>query len=584
MRLLHTQTYELKTFTQDIPPYAILSHTWGEEEVSFRNITDREARNKLKGWSKVVNYCRRADRDGWNYVWIDTCCINKNDTTELGEAINSMFRWYEEAQVCYAYLADVPPLYRSTDRDVKSYPWVWHFRSSRWFTRGWTLQELLAPSFLLFVDCSWGTIGPREEYASEIHKATGIRFKHLRDFRSCNLATKLSWAANRETIREEDRAYSLLGILGVNMTLHYGEGKRAFVRLQRELIRNYYDETILAWGKTSYARKIFNDIPGDVKDDPSIFATSPEMLVHPKSMVTWPFEKRRRGFTIANAGVYINAEVIIFPKAIREREDLYAIKLNCSWVLSAPKSPMMLLLRNPSSNITRALSEKASVSFQRAGDIVTQWNELDSMSWENLGKHDILIREDAEKKIKVTVREYNVVLRGSAENPVSSIGISPKFFCKDPRTQKWKVPTSKHGSFKWPNYHLPRDEALVDKIEIRIPGEIFGYSVGHRGDIYQHRLSLTIVLKCTPRSLSFGIWEDGSLDVTDTEMMNKLLQSDEDEPFPQVVKLPSNHAIRVTATPRLDVSTTSRSFDLAITLEDRHSDRDPPPLGPKWIL
>ncbi|KAF2118786.1 heterokaryon incompatibility protein-domain-containing protein [Lophiotrema nucula] len=258
MRLINTETYKLETFLNNIPPYAILSHTWGEQEILFTDITDDlENAAKLKGWQKVVYCCRRALEDGWQYAWIDTCCINKGDTTELGEAINSMFRWYEDAEVCYAYLADVPPRYYAGTGGVDEVgPWKWHLRSSRWFTRGWTLQELLAPTYLIFLDRTWGLIGSREELASEIQAISGITAKELLNFKTCCLATKLSWAVNRQTTREEDRAYSLLGLLEVNMPLIYGEGERAFQRLQHELIRSYNDESILAWGCKPPFRKI----------------------------------------------------------------------------------------------------------------------------------------------------------------------------------------------------------------------------------------------------------------------------------------------------------------------------------------
>lgn len=257
MRLLNTETYELRTFLGEPPQYAILSHTWGEEEVTLADL-GRRSRTKLQGWSKLVRCCRRAAADGWHWVWIDTCCIDKSNSSELSEAINSMFRWYEAAQICYAYLADVPPLPRggansTASRYVQDFSrarahWAETFAKSRWFTRGWTLQELLAPVFLLFLDHDWGTIASREAMSSHIERATGIGENQLRAFRSCSVATKIAWAAGRRTTREEDRAYSLLGVLGVNMPLIYGEGRKAFVRLQHELIRKYPDESILAWG------------------------------------------------------------------------------------------------------------------------------------------------------------------------------------------------------------------------------------------------------------------------------------------------------------------------------------------------
>lgn len=133
-------------------------------------------------------------------------------------------------------------------RPAPKHPWKWSFRSSRWFTRGWTLQELLAPTFLEFLDRDWNLIGSREEWATEVERATGIEVKQLANFQPCSIATKLSWAAKRQTTRVEDRAYSLLGLLGINMPLIYGEGEKAFTRLQHELIRSSNDESIFAWG------------------------------------------------------------------------------------------------------------------------------------------------------------------------------------------------------------------------------------------------------------------------------------------------------------------------------------------------
>lgn len=136
MRLLETTTLQLKEYQGiEIPQYVVLSHTWGDEEILFSDITSSTAPRK-KGYQKLVNCCKRAKMDGYKWVWIDTCCIDKSSSAELTEAINSMFRWYQNSQICYAYLVDVkgrPASYNIID----------HFRSSRWFTRGWTLQELI---------------------------------------------------------------------------------------------------------------------------------------------------------------------------------------------------------------------------------------------------------------------------------------------------------------------------------------------------------------------------------------------------------------------------------------------------------
>ena len=142
MRLLHTTRLEFEEFYDDqIPRYAILSHRWGRDEVSYQDFL---AGRKLDGAGdkKILACCRYAagDRDmvPINWVWIDTCCIDKSSSAELAEAINSMFRWYQNASICYAYLSDVKK--SNQENLTKS-----EFESSQWFTRGWTLQELIAP-------------------------------------------------------------------------------------------------------------------------------------------------------------------------------------------------------------------------------------------------------------------------------------------------------------------------------------------------------------------------------------------------------------------------------------------------------
>ncbi|KAG7286563.1 hypothetical protein NEMBOFW57_008874 [Staphylotrichum longicolle] len=97
MRLLNTTTLQLSQFHRDIPPYAILSHTWGDEEVTFQEI-DAPEREKKRGWAKVVGCCRQALMDHLDWAWLDTCCIDKTSSAELSEAINSMYGWYENSQ------------------------------------------------------------------------------------------------------------------------------------------------------------------------------------------------------------------------------------------------------------------------------------------------------------------------------------------------------------------------------------------------------------------------------------------------------------------------------------------------------
>ncbi|KAI8282315.1 hypothetical protein K4K60_003645 [Colletotrichum sp. SAR11_57] len=145
MRLLHTTTLDLNEFIGDVPPYAILSHTWENDE---------------------------ARRDGFDWAWLDTCCIDKTSSAELSEAINSMFRWYRQARVCYVYLSDLPSQYPG-DVDRRQ------FHSAKWFTRGWTLQELIAPRAIEFYDQNWEEIGTKASLLDLLHDKTGIRLDIL---------------------------------------------------------------------------------------------------------------------------------------------------------------------------------------------------------------------------------------------------------------------------------------------------------------------------------------------------------------------------------------------------------------------
>jgi hypothetical protein len=234
-----------------IPPYAILSHRWGREEVSFRDMTgDHTALAHRKGFQKIVQCCAKAKSEGHNYVWIDTCCIDKSGSAELSEAINSMFHWYREAEVCYAYLDDV---YSS---DNLANEWSL-FKESRWFTRGWTLQELLAPYEVVFLTHDWQEIGTKRSLSSVISSVTKIDKKTLNEctWNHASIACKMSWASSRNTTRVEDEAYSLMGLFDVNMPLIYGEGQKAFYRLQLEIMKSSDDHSIFAWAPKNLVSK-----------------------------------------------------------------------------------------------------------------------------------------------------------------------------------------------------------------------------------------------------------------------------------------------------------------------------------------
>ncbi|KDR70038.1 hypothetical protein GALMADRAFT_32739, partial [Galerina marginata CBS 339.88] len=239
MRLLDVHQLKFKFFDDTKrPPYAILSHTWGDDEVTLQDF-ETPAATSMAGYAKIKNCFELAIQDGFKYVWIDTCCIDKTSSSELSEAINSMYQWYKSAVVCYVYLFDIQA------GDDQGLP----LSKSRWFRRGWTLQELIAPNTLIFYDRTWTEIGTKFSLQEDISKITGIprealAFKLLSDF---SIAQRMSWAAMRETSRVEDTAYCLMGIFDVNMPTLYGEGQRAFFRLQQEIMKSSDDHSLFVW-------------------------------------------------------------------------------------------------------------------------------------------------------------------------------------------------------------------------------------------------------------------------------------------------------------------------------------------------
>ena len=241
MRLINVHTFKQADRFEDnrTPPYAILSHRWTENEISYQeflNIT-KDALNT--GFAKVANACAQAKQTGLDWIWIETCCIDKTSSAELSMSINSMFRWYRDAKVCFAYLDDVDPTNKDNVED--------QILKSKWFTRGWTLQEMLASRDMQFFDANWEPLGLRSQLSAVISRATRISPEHLEDFRDASVAQKMSWMAGRATTVEEDMAYCMLGIFDLYMDLRYGEGMKAFIRLQEMIISSSPDESIFAW-------------------------------------------------------------------------------------------------------------------------------------------------------------------------------------------------------------------------------------------------------------------------------------------------------------------------------------------------
>ncbi|GKZ85257.1 hypothetical protein AnigIFM56816_011023 [Aspergillus niger] len=201
---------------------------------------------------------------GYEYVWTDACCIDKTSSAELSEAINSMYHWYQEAEICYAYLADT----RSEGEIAKS----------RWFTRGWTLQGLIAPSRVVFLNGEWKMLGDKTDLRDKIPEYTGIPASILsgeEDLETSSVAQRMSSTAKRQTSRVEDRAYSLMGIFSVNMPLIYGEGENAFIRLQEEIMRISDDQSLFAWGSSDDRGGLLATSPGAFSHSHNVVRSNP---------------------------------------------------------------------------------------------------------------------------------------------------------------------------------------------------------------------------------------------------------------------------------------------------------------------
>ena len=261
MRLLNTTSLTFEEFSgREVEPYAILSHCWshsrGQEEPTYQQVLSKSYRAESPGWWKVTECCRIARSRGLQWTWIDTVCINKLSSAELSETINCMYTWYQRSVECYVLLDDIPVL---NDRNTSQREGILRttgllpdgFSLSRWFTRGWTLQELLAPASVRFYDRNGDFIGTRSEMATSISYATGIHPLYLRKAKSiedASVAQRMSWASRRKTTRTEDTAYALMGLFGVSMPLLYGEGEKAFLRLQLAIVEQSDDGSIFAWG------------------------------------------------------------------------------------------------------------------------------------------------------------------------------------------------------------------------------------------------------------------------------------------------------------------------------------------------
>ncbi|KAH7323864.1 heterokaryon incompatibility protein-domain-containing protein, partial [Rhexocercosporidium sp. MPI-PUGE-AT-0058] len=281
-----------------VPAYAILSHTWGNEEVTYEDLNKGKGKNKTvnkAGWRKIQFCAKQAAVDGLEYFWVDTCCIDKKSSSELTEAINSMYMWYESAAICYVYLVDLPggyspPMDNEEGTRLHQKDWVSSLAGCGWFRRGWTLQELIAPKQLVFFGNDGNFIGSKLDLLCTLSDITGIdsiALSHRCNLEELSIAKRLSWAARRKTTRIEDTAYSLLGLLNINMTLLYGEGEKAFTRLQEEIIRKSADSSVFAWFRGAKY--------GLLAPSPAYFESCSKVILCSGGTVAHSFELTHRG-------------------------------------------------------------------------------------------------------------------------------------------------------------------------------------------------------------------------------------------------------------------------------------------------
>ncbi|KAJ2972599.1 hypothetical protein NUW58_g9152 [Xylaria curta] len=337
MLLINTETLKLEEFHGESPKYAILSHTWGDDEVTLQEFIEAGEETKRKqGYTKILTACRQARLEDISYCWVDTCCIDKTSSAELSEAINSMFNWYKHAKICFAYLSDF-----DLDVDVVQ-PVASRIAKCRWFTRGWCLQELIAPNELRFYDKNWRFVSDKKSMRVALSKITNIDQEVLEDSNrmlSRPIARRMSWASKRQTKRVEDIAYSLLGILDVNMPLLYGEGEKAFIRLQEEVIRKSNDLSIFAWSPPSR---------GGQSAYVDLLATSPALFEDCHSIEDGGLDDRTLSpsmFSLTNRGIQFttNNLAVIEPQEGQERP-YYVFPLYCEDTASA-QCWMFLLLK-----------------------------------------------------------------------------------------------------------------------------------------------------------------------------------------------------------------------------------------------
>ncbi|KAM3067386.1 hypothetical protein ACMFMG_005257 [Clarireedia jacksonii] len=406
MRLLQLKDNSEFTLVEyigkNIPRYAILSHTWGadHEEVTFRDLKENTAKCKA-GYRKLTFCGQQAAKDGLQYFWVDTCCIDKSSSAELAEAINSMFRWYQNAAKCYVYLSDVS--ISSLDLGDPSSQQIWKpaVLRSRWFTRGWTLQELISPKFVEFFSVDGEKLGDKISLIQDIHSITGISIQALQGspLSEFSIDERMSWAVRRETGREEDAVYSLLGIFDVYMPLLYGEGKeKALARLQKE-IKEFPNNSNRSTPKTE---RVCITAISRRPDQLDLFLCGPDGNIY---TIWWTYgDGWSQEHTNVRGDFPPGAKVTVVSMDA-EKLDLFACDINgriltSSWHVQKSRQLFTLILH-------RTIGWSSWSSWNKVGELFSGGTEVTAISREGKALHLFARAEDGQIHTLQWTKEEN---------------------------------------------------------------------------------------------------------------------------------------------------------------------------------
>lgn len=403
MRLINTSTLQFEEILGSAkPPYAILSHTWGNQEVTYDETLNpsQETRQKT-GFQKIERCCAIAREHGLLYAWVDSCCIDKRSSAELSEAINSMYRWYRDAEVCFTYFVDVDPV----PIGEETYGFIDHiqsFKKSRWFSRGWTLQEFIAPRKRVFFAKDWSLIhfavdeDGKDSSNELLASITGVSpdvFHHRQPLSKLCVAERMSWASLRETTREEDMAYCLMGILNVNMPILYGEGlRKAFRRLQEEIMKSSFDYSLFAWRSHYETSGLLAHSPADFADMPKLGFWSPEMLS--------PFQMTNLGLLVRLNFKPEHVQQMDFAKP--PHFTLAALQID---VKSRQGWKILVIRLRPVMGVYCVVNGRRCSAFRRVG--CPTFEAVESEVYVGTPYEDILVLEDEHLALAETAQEHH---------------------------------------------------------------------------------------------------------------------------------------------------------------------------------